>query len=121
MQIKIDGRWELPNAVREIVRNKMVLDSLTMGDLCCLATIHDGDLFRGEFSVKDRWFPISATMMFAEGLGFFKPDWQNGCAFLVPKENKIKVSGNIIETTTGVGREVKLRLESDLTALILKT
>jgi hypothetical protein len=121
MKIKIEGRWELPNAVREIVRNKMVLDSLTMGDLCCLATIHEGDLFRGEFSMKDRWFPISATMMFADGLGFFKPDSPNWCEILVPKENKIKVSGNIIETTTDYDREVKLRLESDLTALILKT
>jgi len=121
MQVKIDGRWELPGAIREIVRNKMVLDSLTMGDLTCLSTIHDGDLFRGEFSMRDRWFRISAAIMFADGLGFFKPDSPNWCELLVPRENKIKVSGNMVETTTNYDREVKLKLDYDLTDLILKT
>ncbi|NCA17802.1 MAG: hypothetical protein EBS90_12305 [Betaproteobacteria bacterium] len=119
MRIKIEGRWELPGAVREIVRNKMVLDSLTMGDLCCLATIHEGDLFRGEFAVEGQWFPISSAMPLADGMGFFTtPNW---CDFVVPKKNKIKVSGSIVETTTSYDREVKIRLYSDLTALIMKT
>lgn len=121
MQIKIDGKWELPNAVREIVRNKMVLDSLTMGDLCCLATVNEDDLFQGEFCLKGRWFTISSAMSLADGLGFFKAGTPNWCEFVVPEENKIKVSGNIIETTTNYDREVKIRLKYDLTDLIMKT